>query len=194
MGIFYCALSALINFLTSFIVCAVLFTRTSKSQLNRSLAYFAFSVGFWSFCYFCWQISTTSSQALFWNRALMAGAIYIPSTFFHLNVVFVQKYKKYRREIYFWYSISTIFLIIDFTKFFVRGVEPKLSFPFWGIPGVAYAPFLCVFVGLVLYSHYLLYRAYSDSSGLVKSQIKGPPGGVKAGSMLFLWSWLELGY
>src|SRR3990167_7785699 len=103
---YYYPISALINAITSTIVCIIAITRNPKSQLNRSFAYFAFSVAFWSYCYFFWQVSDNSESAIFWCRALMAGAIFIPSAFLHFSFTLIRSEEKYFKAIAFCYIVS----------------------------------------------------------------------------------------
>jgi len=115
--IFY-PISAIINAITSIIVGAIAITKNPKSQLNRAFSYFAFSVALWSICYFIWQISEDKDRALFWCRALMVGAIFIPPTFFHFSIILIGQRKKYLKKVIFWYLISVVFLILNFPKNF----------------------------------------------------------------------------
>jgi len=189
--IFY-PISALINAIASSIVCLLAISKNPRSQLNRSFSYFAFSVSFWAYCYFFWQISDNATDALFWCRALMAGAVFIPSSFLHFSVTFIGRWREYLKVIMLWYAASVFFLFLDLTPFFVKGVGPQLFFPYWPSPGVAYAPFLIIFIGLTIYAHILMYKAYRRLSGLRRNQIKyvflGTAIGFAGGSTnYFLW-------
>ncbi len=168
----YYPLSALINAITSTLVFSIVIIRNPKSQLNRSFSYFAFSVAFWSYCYFLWQISNNANIALFWCRVLMAGAIFIPSTFLHFSITLIGQYKKYLKVIAFWYIVSIFFLLLDFTPLFIKDIRPRLSFPYWPTAGITYAPFLIMFIGLTIYAHVLMYKSYKKLSGFKRNQIK----------------------
>ncbi len=168
----YYPISALINAIASTIVCLLAITKNPRSPLNRSFSYFAFSVAFWSYCYFFWQISKNADDALFWCRVLMAGAIFIPPTFFHFSLTFIHKSKRYWKRILFWYAISAVFLISNFTPLFVNDVRPRLGFVFWPTAGLAYAPFLLMFFGLTLYAHILMYKGYKEFTGFERNRIK----------------------
>jgi len=168
----YYPISALINAVASTVVCLLAITKNPKSALNRSFSYFAFSVAFWSYCYFFWQISKTAEEALFWCRVLMAGAIFIPSTFLHFSITFVDRQEKHSKTIKFWYFASILFLILDFTPLYIANVRPRLGFPYWPTPGIAYAPFLAMFIGLTIYAHILVYKRYHGLSGFERNRIK----------------------
>lgn len=165
-------LSALINAITSTIVCVLAITKDPKSKINRAFSYFAFNVAFWSYCYFLWQISKDANVALFWCRALMAFAIFIPPTFLHFSVTLIKQREKYLNKIIFWYWVSAIFFILDFTPLFVKDVRPRMVFPFWPTPGITYAPFIVMFIALAVYSHILMFRHWKKFSGFERNQIK----------------------
>lgn len=193
----YFSFSALINALTSLFAGIIVLSKNFKSELNRSFAFFAFSVSFWSSGYFLWQISTDSHWALFWCRVLMMGAIFIPSTFYHFCVSLIHKNLFYRTSIKFFYFLSVIFLLLNFTPLFVEGVVPRMYFPYWPEPGMFFIPFLCEFIMLAIYSHYLMYQSYKKLSGLKRKQIKyvflGTAIGFIGGSTnYFLWFKIDI--
>ena len=165
-------LSALVNAITSTIVSIIALVKNPKSDLNRSFCYFASSVALWSYCYFFWQLSRDANAALFWCRTLMGFAIFIPSAFFHFSTTLIGQRQKYGHKIIFWYCVSIIFLVLDFTPLFVKDVRPRLFFPFWPTAGIAYAPFLLMFIGLTLYSHILMFKNWKFFSGVRRNQIK----------------------
>jgi len=168
----YYSVSTFINAIASTLVLIVVFMENPRSQVNRAFSYFAFSVAFWSYFYFLWQISKNADEALFWCKMLMAGAIFIPSTFLHFSVSLVGQFKRYFKIVIFWYFISTFFLALDFTPFFVKDIKPQLCFQFWPTAGIAYAPFLIMFAVLTLYAHIILYKSFKDFSESKRNQIK----------------------
>ena len=166
--------------------------KNRRAPLNAAFSFFVFSTGFWSFCYFFWQISLDKAGALFWSRGLMMGAIFIPVSFFHFTLVLLRIYNEKKKLLFLSYFSSFIFFIANFTPYFVKDVVPRLSFRFWPAPGILYHPYLFVyFLGLVAYSHYLMFRAIrSEPSGILRNQIKyvfwGTLIGFAGGSTNFL--------
>jgi len=168
----YYPISAFVNAATSIILGLFVITRNSRSTLNRSFAYFSFSVALWSISYFFWQISNNESNALLWCHVLMAFAVYIPSTFFHFAVSLIGKYNKYYRKANIFYTISTLFFISNFTSLLVKDVKPQLIFSFWPSAGAMYAPYLVMFAGATIYAHVLMFKHYRSLSGLKRNQVK----------------------
>src|SRR3990167_1355548 len=190
---FFYPLTAFLNAITSFILGGLVLANDKKSSLNRIFFLLALSVTFWSGCYFLWQISTEYEIAFFWLRLLMVGAILIPITYLHFVILFLQANNFAKTFLRLGYAISFLYITFDlFTNSFIDDVTPKLSFAFWPEAGPMLLPYLITFVGLFLYSWYLLFKAHKVASGLKKKQIEyilfGPIIGVLGGSTNFpLW-------
>ncbi|MDD5069777.1 MAG: histidine kinase N-terminal 7TM domain-containing protein [Candidatus Omnitrophica bacterium] len=186
------AVSGLINAVLVSVLGVFVYRKSAVRNLNRKYAVFCFLVAFWSYSYSFWQNSTTSEAALFWCRSLMAGAIFIPLAFFHFIVSFLNVYQEKKKALKFGYIIFIFFLFLDFTPLFIKGVSPKLSFDFWPYPGIAFTPFILIWLGYCFYPCFLLFKAYKGSSGLKRNQIKylllGILVGYTSGSTnYFLW-------
>lgn len=168
----YYPISALFTAIASTVVFLVAIIKNPRSSLNRSFGYFSFSIASWSYGYFFWQISHNASDALFWCRALMMGAIFIPPAFFHFSLNFIDQYKRYKQAIIVSYFASLVFALFNLTSFFVRDVRPRMGFDFWPTAGIAFAPFLAMFFGLTLYVHILMYKQSTKLSGFERNRIK----------------------
>ena len=177
----YYVLSAAINGATSLFLALFVFVKNPRSMVSRIFYLFAFSVAFWSLGYFLWQISSSAYEALYYCRFLMAGAIFIPSTFFHFTVNLIKLSKEYTKSVILWYVVSFCLLILDFTPLLVKNVRPRMFFPYWPTAGPAYVFFLMMFVGLIVYSIILLSKAMKASSGFERIQIKYVLLGIAAG-------------
>lgn len=191
MSIF--VLSAIVNGLTSLILAVLVYLKSRKFFVNKIFIFFCLSVTLWSFFYFFWQIAVDKTSALFWSRALMGSAIFIPIFYLHFVHAFLEiKTERSKIIIILAYTFSLIFLIIDFTPYFIADVRPELSFPFWPTPAPLFNVFLPVWFFLVVYSTYLLVKFYKISSTIKKNQIKyiliGTILGYIGGSTnYFLW-------
>jgi signal transduction histidine kinase len=166
------ALGGLINGIASSIFGLFVYLKNPKNPSNRLWVLFASAVAFWSYSYFLWQISTESSQALFWCRSLMLGAIFIPVTFLHFLLVWLEIYQNKKKLLFVSYCISLIAFILNFTPFFVKEVSPILFFKYWPRAGITYLPFLIFWAWLVFYCWYIMFQAMSTSSPAKRNQIK----------------------
>lgn len=185
-------LTAFVNAVISFIVGNLVYLKNKKSLLNQSFALFALVVTLWSLSYAIWQTAENSESALFWSRALMAAAIFIPICYFYFIVSLLGLVREKRRLIIVGVIVSLFFFFLNFTPLFVRGVASKLIFPFWPEPGIAFHPFLTFFFLYAVYSWYLMLKVYRKSLGVKREQIKyvfiGTLIGFIGGSTnYFLW-------
>ncbi|OGX23581.1 MAG: hypothetical protein A3J51_01275 [Omnitrophica WOR_2 bacterium RIFCSPHIGHO2_02_FULL_45_21] len=122
----------------------------------------------------------------------MAGAIFIPSSFLHFSFTLIEQRKKYFKAIAFCYIVSAIFLLLNFTTLFIKDVRPRLSFPYWPSAGIAYTPFIAMFIASTIYAHSVMYKYFKKLSGYRRNQIKyiflGTALGFLGGSTnYFLW-------
>ena len=169
---FFYAITGLINAATSTFLGFLVCFKKPKTNINRAFAWFCLSIATWGIAYFVWQISTTREAALFWSRALMVGAIFMPITYFHFITVFLNIHQKKKNLLILGYILSFIFLILNFTSLFVKSVEPELFFPYWPKPGIAYHPFLLTFFLYFFYSWYLLFKTLRQETEIRQKQIK----------------------
>lgn len=166
---FYSA-SAIVNFLTCIVLTVFVYRKNPDDRTNKSFALFSFLSAAWSLAYFFWQVSADSASALFWTRMLMAFAALIPVAYLHFILHFSKKFEQHKRILIGSYVLFSLFIIADFTPYFVSRVEPTLLFPFWPKPGVLFHPFLALWFAYVAYAGYILYQTYLTTSGLLRSQ------------------------
>ncbi len=170
--VIYCITSAAVNAITSFALGLYVIVTNHRSLASRTFFGFSMSVGFWSFCYTFWQMSTQASQALFWLRCLMMGAIFIPTFFIHFVITLLDLNSAKRRLIQCSYLLSIVLIFSNFSTLFISGVTPRDGFRFWAIPGLFFHPFLLHFASAVVYAHYLLFQELKVASGSRRNQIK----------------------
>ena len=168
----YYAFSALFNATTSLLLGLFVFNKNRKGKTNIAFALFALSVIIWSIGYYFWQTSNDATSALFFTRLLMAGAVFIPATYLHFVLALIGKLKEMGKLLIISYLVFFVFFLFNFTSLFINRVEPLLTFPFWPRPGMAFHVFLAIWVLLVIYATYLLYKTFHHSTGIIRSQIK----------------------
>src|SRR3989338_5938355 len=190
MNIF--AISSLINAVIVLILGSIVYFKNRTKEINQQYALFCFFIVFWSFCYFIWQIAQDRSTALFWVRALMAGAIFIPLPFLHFVLLLLDIYERKKKIVKFGYAISLFFFLSDFTPWFVKDVEPKMFFKFWPEPGPLYTIFILIWFLYCLYPCYLLIKGRNRFIGIKREQITYVLIGILIGygsglTNYFLW-------
>jgi len=186
----YFSITGLINGLTSIILGIFVYFINRKPLANKLFILFCLSASIWGFSYFFWQISHDAATALFWSRALMAGAILIPIFYLHFTLVFLSLARKYKVLLIVLYIFFIFCEIINFTPYFVSNVQPELIFPFWPQPGIFYHIFLLVWFFIWISATYVLLQNYRMSIGAKKNQIlyllMGVAVGFIGGSTNFL--------
>lgn len=165
-------IAALINAVTSTVFSIYLIFGGFKNKVARFLFFFCFSVAAWSYCYFFWQISKDANSALLWARLLMFGAIFTSTSYFHLVLVFLQldKEKFYKFVLAIFYFFSLVWVVANFTPYFVSHVVAISYFKFWPMAGPFYLPFLISFGIHVIYASSLLLKKFFRSKGEEKIQ------------------------
>ena len=166
------AISALVNTITSLILGFLVLSRDKRNRINITFALFAFAITIWSIGYFFWQIAIDEVAAIIWIHIFMAGAIFIPVFYFQFTLSFLGVTALYRWSLVIAYIFAAIFFILNFTPQFVAGVVPKLTFPFWPVPGTLFHPFLFMWLFYVALSTALLYADYRTASGPRHHQLK----------------------
>lgn len=167
----YYALSALVNFIASLALGGLTLLQNPRNKVKYLFSLFAFDVAFWSLAYYFWQISQDIGSAFFWSKALMAFAIFIPIIYLHFVFALLGIVKKRLNILIPSYIIFSIFLLFDlFTPYYIKEIKPLFGFPFWPIAGIAFHPFIVIWVGFVVYASFLLFQLRKNSSGLLKLQ------------------------
>lgn len=184
----------LINFLVSIFFGIQIIIR-KRDWANWAFCLLALSIAFWSFGYWRWLSSYDLVDALFWVKIFTVGSILIPVFFFHWIVVFLGHGKRYLMLILFLIIVSlTLIFNTFFTDLIVEGVQQKLIFPFWPVPGKLYAFYVSfIYVGLVTWALAIMFREFLITKDFNKKfQIKyifwgsvvGFGGGI---TNFFLW-------
>jgi two-component system, NtrC family, sensor kinase len=165
------ALSGLINGLSATLLGAFVLARRPESSLHRIYALFCFAISVWSYSYFQWLTAHDANSAVFWARALMAGAIFIPITAFHHLVKLINK-KVSLRFIEGNYVFSALLFLMSFSPWVVRDVTQKGIFPFWPNPGPLFHVHFLQFAVLALWGLWIIWRQLKHAYGLRLNQLK----------------------
>lgn len=192
MVLSYWAITDLINGITSTILGLLVYLRNRNSASNVTYGLVCLCVATWSYSYFFWQISTTIPHAIFWGHMLMAGAILIPIIYLHHLLILLNLHIAKKKLLITGYCVIAFFSVLNFTPLFMKGVAPKLCFPYWPVAGKAFIPFLIIWGWYALYAIYILIKYLLRAQGESKNQLRylliatllGYGGGA---SNYFLW-------
>ena len=159
-------LSGLINGIMAVGLGVFVYTRNPSDRRYITYGLFCLSLSFWSFAYFFWLSSKNPTDALFWARALMAGAVFLPVTSYHHVIQLLGVTSKSKEKLIKWgYLCTVILLLFAPTNFMVPSVSRKLAFEYWPNPGPAFHIHLLMYCGSACGSIVELYRAYKNSTG-----------------------------
>jgi len=183
------AISGILITFTSSLMVLLMFTR-GRQRLHYLWGIFCVSVVFWGVGAFLVGITKDPSWADLWWRLTHIGVIFIPVLFFHFTYEFLQL--KSRWLVILAYIFGFLFLITNFVgDLFIANMRWVFDqFYYDSPPGPVYIPFTAFFFGLVLYSHWRLWRAYQTAHGVRRTQIKyflvGMGVSFAGGSLSFL--------
>lgn len=165
----YFPFSGLANALTATICGLWVLLKDFRSRKNQAYAFYCFTLSLWSYNYFFWQISKTPESALFFARGLMMGAILIPvAHLYHVRLLFNLQPG---RIVKFGYGLCLIYLIANFTPYFISGVEQRLYFKYWPVPGILFHPYLLGFMFYLGCSLFTIYKMHKIADGQIKNQL-----------------------
>jgi len=162
--------TSLLTTVTSLALGLFVFCKNPKNPLHRSLLRLNTAVALWSFFLFLHYLSHTEHAAFFTLKMLHSAAVFIPACYLHFVINLLGTRKK--RALRISYLISMVFLIINFTPYFISGVASKLYFRFYATAGSLYAAWIIAYLAIAGYGIYLLLTNYPLASPIKKIQIK----------------------
>ncbi len=189
---FYAAVTGLttLSYLTLGII---VFLKNPKGELYQRFLIFCSAVAFWALGYFVTLLPGVSfDSALFFSRSSHAVGAFIPVTFFHFALIFLDRHKTlHRRLLIVGYLASSVMFFACFTPLVVRSLYSKMGiphYPEWGILYPVYAG-LYVIYALCL-SHFEMARSFFRLHGMHKKRlvffIVSTAAGFTGGISLFL--------
>jgi len=139
---------------------------------NRAYSLYCLSASVWGYAYLAWQLTEDHDSALFFVRLLMGGAIFLPTTYLYHVLTIVDLVERRTVLLTIGWILSGVFLLSDWTPFFVRDVRPALTFPFWPQPGFLFHAYLLWFACASGYGTFLLYRASQKAEGVQQRRLR----------------------
>ncbi|MEA1926107.1 MAG: ATP-binding protein [Patescibacteria group bacterium] len=186
------AISGLINAIAAIFFSSLIVIKNKKGAVNKLCLSLTVATAFWSFFYWRWLLVYNDEQnALFFVRLLSIGSTFLPIIFFHWILTLLEIKRK--KVLIFYYFLTFFYSLFFFSDLFIKGVEPKLAFSFWPVPGPIYDCYLITHYGVLLfYAFILLIKGYKKFSGIKKLQIRyvllGSVLGFGGGATnFFLW-------
>jgi len=148
------------------------FLKNVKKNVNFVYLLTSLSVFVWSSALVLCQLSPDIDQALFWNRVLHFGSIFIPITFFHFVVELLGIYKQQGKVLKTGYCIALLFCLFLFTNLFINGLHAKYDFRIWPVPGKIYPFFMLYHNFYATYSLWIVFLYFKKAKGIIREQLK----------------------
>ena len=167
------AFSCFITSIIAFLLGVVVVIKNGRETQNWTWFATSISVATWGLGLGMEVISSNYSQALFWNRVLYAGAIFIPIFYYHFALSTLRIQKERRFSLVLGYILFLLFFIVNITtQLFIKGVPPRAGFQYWAEAGPLYYLYFFFFVVFVAYSVYLMMKKFPSLSQIEKDRIK----------------------
>ncbi|MCD6232777.1 hypothetical protein J7J81_00105, partial [bacterium] len=166
------AFSCLITASISLFFGTFVYLKKRKFLLGKLWGAVSFMVALWSMGLFGVITSHQENTAMVWQDILDISAIFIPVTFLHFVVCFLNCSRRIKRRMYFFYGAAIFLAIFSFSHWYKLGLVRMKGFNFWIEPGPLYFIFPLYFLGVTGYALYLLASSYFHSEGFKKTQIK----------------------
>lgn len=151
---------------------ATLMFSLGRTRVNTLWGIFCLAVCVWGTAFFF--ISTTGSPdtALWSWKISHVGVIAIPILFLHFVYVFLNLPRMH--ALFTLYAIGAALIYIDLnTDLLISGTRFTFGQFYYDTPGVLYGAFVVFFHALIVYGHYLLFRAYvTTKDHAEKTQIR----------------------
>ena len=106
----------------------LIYFKDRKSKLNIIFGLLTLVLSVWLFGTFRMFISQTDEEAIFWDRFIYAGIVFVPALMYHFSIVFT-KDKGGKKLLILSYIFSFVFLVLIRTDYFISGIF-KYS---WGV-------------------------------------------------------------
>ena len=175
-------ISYLFNTVILLILTVYVFLKNHKNPIYRTYALYSLSIAWWSFFSIFLINASAESEATFWDRVCLIGAIFIPTTFMHFIATFLQLENK-KKLIYLLYCTSIFFVFLDFTPYFIVKTAPIFLLSFFTVPALGYYVFLIFFIFTYSYVVFLIFKSFLIEKDLLrKRQLK------------YLFSFTVIGY
>jgi len=158
--------------LTSVILGIFVLLKDKNVLTNRLWFFLSLCIGIWSFGFLKTITSANEETALFWGRFLYIGAIFIPTVFLHFIFSILNDLENRKKILIIAYSLCALFLIFDFTPWFIKDVTPMPPFKYYDVPGTIYPFYVLSILVQIIYAHYKLIKALKNLIGVKRNQIK----------------------
>lgn len=154
---------------TASLFMAALMFALGREQLNRVWGWFCAAVFVWGLSFFCIATASDPAPAKLWWHVSHIGVIAIPALFLHFVYTFLER--RNALVLIATCVASAAFLYANFfTDLFIAEVRYMFDSFYYDTPGPLYLLFVLYFHALIVYGHWLLWRAYRAAEDVSRSE------------------------
>jgi len=165
------SLSGVLAFITALSFGVLVLYQSPDKKLGRIWFIFSLSSAGWGVgCYAIGSAQTVADAVICWRSTFAFSVIWIPVFFHHFVCYFCGENRL--KELAIQYFIAVVFFLTTPFVIFFEGVRKAFPNFYAPDPGLIYPAFFIWWIGLVVYSHVVLVKAYRVSSEQKRNQIK----------------------
>lgn len=163
-------LTAAVNFI---LLCFIIKRASYKRRLVFLFSIYCGAIVFWSGFVFFATIATNHALAIVFTQLCHVGATLIPLLFFEFSCLFLGiKLSRVIRMTALGAAIFFLVLILLFPMRFFSSVVPKLGFAHFPDASWLYSFWMIYFSVLVVATHLVLFKAFANSQGMKRRQLR----------------------
>jgi len=156
---------------TTFVLGIFVYLKGRRNKINITFALYSLSISWWSLTQIGNVYGPTLEDSLFWARIEQMGVVFIPTFFLHFIAALLNLRRPYLLR--FCYCFSGIIAALSPTTTLISPeAERKFGLINFGEPGLLYPLIILFFVLSVTYALYSLFKAYKNSAGARRNQLK----------------------
>ncbi|MFA5643325.1 MAG: histidine kinase N-terminal 7TM domain-containing protein [Candidatus Paceibacterota bacterium] len=150
------------------------FLKNPRKKLNIIYLFFTASMANWLIVSSMLFKAKTDAQAVFWDRMVYLGVVFIPIFMYHFGLIFIGKEKQNKWKLYLGYFLAVVFLILSRTDYFISGLY-KYS---WGVHAQAkilhhfFMAFFFFYVLLFLFEIYKYFKEVNTKDPIQAKQVR----------------------
>jgi len=156
-----------------FMICMgfFVFLKNPTKKLNIIYLLFTASMANWLIVSFMLYNSKTPAEAIFWDRMIYVGVVFIPAFLIHFGLIFINREKEDKMWLYLGYFFSSVFLVLSRGNSFIDGLYTYS----WGVHSQArifHNLFLLFFFTYALLFLWKVYKFFKSSASENKDQVQ----------------------
>ena len=155
----------------SFLLAVFVYLKAYREAKSETFILINVTTGLWALTLFIFH-SYPDQPVIFWLRLSQSIAILIPVAFIQFVFALLGPLSKYKKQLFFFYSIALVLGFFNFTKLSIASIKYNSILGYYHVlPGPIYSVFTLTFVGMIIYGYFLMSKVLKQSSGFQRNEI-----------------------